>query len=141
MELHEWWYRRVRDELAARVKITADELALLRHEQQGHSSKVIASAMNTQPATIDCRFQRLTSRLGMANRRSALALRGTVRAHSATVVGRGVCSDLRCQCEGVASAAASSGMAAGARPRNGTSESISSVHSIGLAAYSALNLS
>ncbi len=72
MELHEWWYRRVRAELAARVKITADELALLRHEQQGHSSKVIASAMNTQPATIDCRFQRLTSRLGMANRRSAL---------------------------------------------------------------------
>lgn len=72
MELHEWWYRRVRDELAAKVKITADELALLRHEQQGHSSKVIASAMNTQAATIDCRFQRLTSRLGMANRRSAL---------------------------------------------------------------------
>lgn len=72
MELHEWWYRRVRDELAARVKITDDELALLRHEQQGHSSKVIAGAMNTQPATIDCRFQRLTSRLGMANRRTAL---------------------------------------------------------------------
>lgn len=72
MELHHWWYRRIRDELIAKVKITADDLTLLRHEQQGHSSKVIAIALNTLAKTIDCRFQRLTSRLGMANRRAAV---------------------------------------------------------------------
>ena len=72
MELHHWWYRRIRDELIAKVKITEDDLTLLRHEQQGHNSKVIASALDTLPRTIDCRFQRLTSRLGMANRRTAL---------------------------------------------------------------------
>jgi hypothetical protein len=72
MELHHWWYRHIRDELMARVKITDDDLTLLRHEQQGHSSKTIATALNTLPRTIDCRFQRLTSRLGMANRRTAV---------------------------------------------------------------------
>ena len=72
MELHHWWYRRIRDELIAKVKITDDDLTLLRHEQQGHSSKVIATALNTLPRTVDCRFQRLTSRLGMANRRTAV---------------------------------------------------------------------
>ena len=58
--------------MMARVKITNDDLTLLRHEQQGHSSKSIAAALNTLPRTIDCRFQRLTSRLGMANRRTAV---------------------------------------------------------------------
>jgi hypothetical protein len=72
MELHDWCFRRARDELKARVKITDDDLTLLRYEQQRRSSKAIAIELNTTPRTIDCRFQRLTSRLGMANRRTAV---------------------------------------------------------------------
>ena len=64
MELHHLWYRRIRDDLIAKVKITDYDLMLLRHEQQGDSSKVIASALNTLLRTVDYRFQRLTSRLG-----------------------------------------------------------------------------
>lgn len=72
MELHHWWYRQIRDELIANLRLTDDDLALLRHEQQGHSSKVTASALDTLPQTIDCRFQRLSAKLGMANRRAAV---------------------------------------------------------------------
>ena len=72
MELHHWWYRQIRDELIANLKLTEDDLALLRHEQQGHSSKVVAGALDTLPQTIDCRFQRLSAKLGMANRRAAV---------------------------------------------------------------------
>ncbi len=72
MELHHWWHRQIRDELIASLKLTEDDLALLRHEQQGHSSKVMARTMNTLPQTIDCRFQRLSARLGMPNRRAAV---------------------------------------------------------------------
>lgn len=72
MELHHWWHRQIRDELIADLKLTEDDLALLRHEQQGHSSKVVAGALDTLPQTIDCRFQRLSAKLGMANRRAAV---------------------------------------------------------------------
>lgn len=72
MELHHWWYQQIRDELIANLKLTEDDLALLRHEQQGHSSKVTASTLDTLPQTIDCRFQRLSAKLGMANRRAAV---------------------------------------------------------------------
>lgn len=72
MELGDWMHRRVREELMAEARITDDDLVLLRHQQQGHNSKVIASALNTEAKTIDCRFQRLSLKLGAANRRAAL---------------------------------------------------------------------
>jgi hypothetical protein len=74
MELHEWWLCRLRDELVTRARITEDDLELLRHEAQGHGSKLIASALRTEAKTIDCRFQRLNYRLGVANRRDAVRL-------------------------------------------------------------------
>lgn len=74
MELHEWWHRRIKQELIARVHITDDDLVLLRHEDDCHSSKVIAITLNTEAKTIDCRFQRLSARLGVANRRDAVRL-------------------------------------------------------------------
>jgi hypothetical protein len=74
MELADWMHRQVRSELLAHARITADDLALLRHEQQGHSSKVIAAALNTEPKTIDCRFHRLSLKLGTPNRRAAVRL-------------------------------------------------------------------
>ena len=74
MELHAWLGRSILRELVARSRITAEDIALLRHEAAGHGSKLIAAALNTEPKTIDCRFQRVSSKLGAANRRAAVRL-------------------------------------------------------------------
>ncbi len=73
-ELADWTHRRIKAELIARAKISDADLTLLRHEQQGHGSKAIAAAMNMEVSTIDCRFHRLSLRLGTANRRAAVRL-------------------------------------------------------------------
>jgi DNA-binding NarL/FixJ family response regulator len=54
-----------------RSHITEAELELLRHEAAGHSSKVIAAALQVEPTTIDCRFQRLNAKLNAPDRRTA----------------------------------------------------------------------
>lgn len=72
MELHGWMRRSIRDEIVARTRISADDIELLRHELAGHSSKVIALVLNTEAKTIDCRFQRVSAKLGTANRRAAV---------------------------------------------------------------------
>lgn len=74
MELGDWMHRQVRSELMKNARLTEDDLTLLRHEQQGHSSKTIAVALHTEAKTIDCRFHRLSLRLGTANRRAAVRL-------------------------------------------------------------------
>ena len=74
MELGDWWMRQLRAGLVARAHVTADDLKLLRHEAQGHSSKTIARSMGAQMAAIDSRFQRLNRRLGVACRRDAMRL-------------------------------------------------------------------
>jgi hypothetical protein len=74
MELHAWLARSILRDLVDRARITAGDIALLRHEAAGHSSKVIAAAMNTEAKTIDCRFQRVSSKLGAPNRRAAVRL-------------------------------------------------------------------
>jgi hypothetical protein len=74
MELHAWLARSILRELIDKARITPDDIALLRHEAAGHSSKVIAAAMNTEAKTIDCRFQRVSSKLGAPNRRAAVRL-------------------------------------------------------------------
>jgi DNA-binding CsgD family transcriptional regulator len=71
-ELHDWWQARLRRELSARI--TPAELELLRHEQCGHGSKLIAQALDVSPCAIDSRFQRINARLGVANRRAAVRL-------------------------------------------------------------------
>jgi DNA-binding CsgD family transcriptional regulator len=73
-ELHDWWQTRLRSELVARSRLTAAELELLRHEHCGHSSKHIARALDVSPCAIDSRFQRISARLGVANRRAAVRL-------------------------------------------------------------------
>ena len=60
MELGDWMHRQIRADLMANARITEDDLLLLRHQQQGHNSKVIATALNTEAKTIDCRFHRLS---------------------------------------------------------------------------------
>lgn len=74
MELHGWLARSILRELVDKARITADDIALLRHEAAGHSSKVIAAAMNIEAKTIDCRFQRVSSKLGAPNRRAGVRL-------------------------------------------------------------------
>lgn len=74
MELGDWMHRQIRLELMARARITDDDLDLLRHEQQGHSSKAIAAELHLEPKTVDCRFHRLSLKLGTANRRAAVRL-------------------------------------------------------------------
>lgn len=74
MELHGWMRRSIRAELMRRSNVTEDDLELLRHELVGHSSKVIAAALNTEAKTIDCRFQRVSAKLGAANRRAAVRI-------------------------------------------------------------------
>jgi DNA-binding NarL/FixJ family response regulator len=74
MELHAWLAHSILRDLIDRARITADDIALLRHEAAGRSSKVIAAAMNTEAKTIDCRFQRVSNKLGAPNRRAAVRL-------------------------------------------------------------------
>lgn len=72
--LTDWFQRQGRNELVQRAHLTDRDLDLLRYEFLGHGSKRIASALNAEPKTIDCRFHRLNVRLGVANRRDAVRL-------------------------------------------------------------------
>lgn len=71
MELHRWLHRSLKEELLARSKLTESDIELLRHEAAGHSSKVIGAALNIEAKTVDCRFQRINSKLQAPDRRSA----------------------------------------------------------------------
>ena len=73
-ELHEWWLARLRNELMVRARITESDLELLRHQCLGHSSKRIAAELRVSRSSINSRFQRMNSRLGVANRRMAARL-------------------------------------------------------------------
>lgn len=74
LSLSDWFQRRGRDELVRRAHLTDRDLDLLRREALGHGSKRIASALDAEPKTIDCRFHRLNVRMGVANRRDAVRL-------------------------------------------------------------------
>lgn len=74
MELNEWWIDRIKQELRARARITAEDLTLLRHERLGHGTKTIAAELGTTTSSVDSRFQRLNAKLGVANRKAAASL-------------------------------------------------------------------
>jgi DNA-binding CsgD family transcriptional regulator len=74
MEVHEWWIAQVKRELMAEARLTGEDLMLLAHERQGHSTKAIATALSSSPSSIDSRFQRVNAKLGVANRRAAARL-------------------------------------------------------------------
>jgi len=71
MELHRWLLQAIRKELLTLSRITAAELDLLRHEEAGHTSKMIGAALHIEPKTVDCRFQRLSAKLEAPDRRTA----------------------------------------------------------------------
>ncbi len=65
---------RIRRELIARAHITLSDLALLRHQCQGHSSKRIAAELHVSRSSINSRFQRMNTKLGVPNRKMAARL-------------------------------------------------------------------
>lgn len=74
MELHDWWLGRLRDELVVATGVTATDLALLKHELLGHTTKTIARLHGLSTGSVDSRFQRLNIKLGVANRKAAAHL-------------------------------------------------------------------
>lgn len=74
MELHEWWIARIKDELITHVRLCDEDLVLLAHERQGHSTKAICSALEMTPTAVNSRFQRLNAKLGVPNRKAAAQL-------------------------------------------------------------------
>lgn len=74
MELHEWWIRRLREEMVATSGITPMDLALLSHELLGHTTKTIARHLGASISSVDSRFQRLNIKLGTASRKAAARL-------------------------------------------------------------------
>jgi DNA-binding NarL/FixJ family response regulator len=74
LELHDWWLARIRRDLIVKARITPSDLELLRHQRQGHSSKRIAAELHVSKSSINSRFQRMNTKLGVANRRMAARL-------------------------------------------------------------------
>lgn len=74
MELHRWMLQAIRKELLAKSRLTAADIELLRHEQAGHTSKVIGAALNIEAKTVDCRFQRISAKLDAPDRRTAMRI-------------------------------------------------------------------
>lgn len=70
-ELNRWLLRTIGNELITWSGITANEIALLRHEEAGHTSKMIAAELNIESKTIDSRFQTLNMKLDVPDRRTA----------------------------------------------------------------------
>ena len=71
MELHEWWLRHLRDELAAATGVTQADVELLSQELLGHSTKTIARTLGLSTGSVDSRFQRLNIKLGVPSRKAA----------------------------------------------------------------------
>lgn len=74
MELHEWLLRAVRDDLLERSQITPAEIDLLRHEAAGRTSKIIGFTLGVKPRIVDYRFQRLSAKLNVPDRRTAMRI-------------------------------------------------------------------
>ncbi len=74
MELHRWLLRAIRNELLTKSRLNAADIELLRHEEAGHTSKVIGAALNIEAKTVDCRFQRISAKLDAPDRRTAMRI-------------------------------------------------------------------
>lgn len=74
MELHHWLLLTIRRELLAKSRLTVADIELLRHQEAGHSSKVIGAALNIEAKTVDCRFQRVSAKLEAPDRRTAMRI-------------------------------------------------------------------
>jgi DNA-binding CsgD family transcriptional regulator len=74
MELHEWWMKRLREELVDSSRITEAEVRLLSLERDGMSTKEIAKLMSVTAISVNSRFQRIREKLGVSSRKAAIRL-------------------------------------------------------------------
>ncbi|MCR5868125.1 LuxR C-terminal-related transcriptional regulator [Aquincola sp. J276] len=61
-------------ELRSVCRLSTEEAALLRFQQDGMTSKDISKLISVPPQTIDCRFQRICAKLRAGSRQQALAI-------------------------------------------------------------------
>jgi len=78
LELHDWWLARIRRELIVKAHLTPSDQVLLRHQRLAHSSNRIAAELHVSKSSINSRFQRMNTKLGVANRRMAARLASEV---------------------------------------------------------------
>ena len=71
MELHEWWTRRIREDIIVDHRIDDTDLELLRLEKRGLKTKQIAAETHTSEASVNSRFQRLNAKFGQHNRKAS----------------------------------------------------------------------
>ena len=74
MDLFSVALARIRRDLIVKARIKPNDLVLLQHQSQGHSSKKIAAALRVSRQSINSRFQRMNAKLGVGNRRMAVQL-------------------------------------------------------------------
>ena len=74
VELQAWWSSWIKGELVKKARISNDDLALLRLEKTGRTTKAIAAALGSSPSSIDSRFQRINAKLDVPNRAAAARL-------------------------------------------------------------------
>jgi DNA-binding CsgD family transcriptional regulator len=74
MELHLWWNRYERDELINTLRISDDDLSLLRLQLHGASTKEACGELGASSASIDSRWQRLNRKLGSPHRHASARL-------------------------------------------------------------------
>lgn len=74
LRLHDWQITRLRRELLVQTRLSEDDIALLRYQQQGRGSKEIAQAINSTPMSVDSRWQRINAKLGVSSRVAATSL-------------------------------------------------------------------
>lgn len=74
MALHAWLRDQIKGELVVQTRLTDADVTLLRFEEQGLCSKAIAAKLGILAKTVDCRFQRISAKLGAPNRRGAVRL-------------------------------------------------------------------
>jgi DNA-binding NarL/FixJ family response regulator len=68
MALHNWWVRAMRTRIVGGLRITEDELELLRLERESLTSRQIAERLGVSKAAVDNRFQRLNEKMGQQQR-------------------------------------------------------------------------
>jgi DNA-binding NarL/FixJ family response regulator len=71
MELNDWWAKHEQHQLAQRTQLSDVEVRLLERHCAGLSSKQIAIELRVSRESINSRFQRITTKLGVRNRRAA----------------------------------------------------------------------
>jgi DNA-binding CsgD family transcriptional regulator len=74
LELHGWWSAYERRELIQSLRLTDEDLLLMRLELQGAGTKQAAGQLGASTASVDSRWQRLNRKLGSPHRQATARL-------------------------------------------------------------------